>query len=120
MAREDWDLSHEYETHDHHGDDDREWFLEVVSHAVLFLAAIGLFTLAPYILGFVGFVLAMAFGLMMFALKLVAGVLGLCIGAVGFAVGLVLKAALFAVSLIAHPAVLLLVILIALAAQRRN
>lgn len=119
MGREDWDLSHEYETHDHHGDEDREWFLEILSHGVLFLAAVGLVTLAPWILAFAGFVLSVFFGLLAGVLKLVAGALGLAIGAVAMAVSLVLKLALFVVSLITYPPVLLLMLLVAILAYRR-
>lgn len=121
MGREDWDLSHEYETHDHAGDDDREWFLEVLSHGVLFLAAVGLFTLAPWILALVGLVVGLLLGLLAGILKLVAAVLGLVIWAIALVVSLALKVAVFFVSLLAHPVVLLLllILLIVLARQRR-
>lgn len=119
MGREDWDLSHEYEAHDHHIDDDREWFLEIISHGVLFLAAVGLVTLAPWLVSLAGFVLSMFFGVLAGLLKLVAAVLGLAIGAVALAVSLVLKVALIAVSLITYPPVLLVMVLVVVLANRR-
>ena len=119
MAREDWDLSHEYESHDHTGDDDREWFLELISHGVLFLAAIGLFTLAPWVIGLIACVAGLVLGLLSLVLKLAAAVLGLGIAAIALVVSLVLKLALFVVSFLAHPGVMLLILVIVLVRKRQ-
>ena len=119
MGREDWDLSHEYDAHDHAGDDDREWFIEVLSHGVLLLAFVGLLTLAPWLLSLVALALGLVLGVVSLILKLVAGALSLVISAIALGVSLVLKLALFLVSLLAHPAVLLLIALVYLARTRR-